>query len=216
MAMRRWLPALVAGIAVGVSGALHGVWTGRWDQASAAPAFGAALDQIPMQLGEWQGQALELDPREAAQYAAVLYRRYVHQRTGTAVVVVLVAGRPGPVSIHSPDYCYPASGYSAAAWVPHKVAFDNARAAAEFKTALVTKNQAAGQTQLRVLWSWYADGTWSVPDNPRLAFARERCLYKVHVVREASPSEDGLENDPCGDLVRDLLVAFQRQVGVLE
>jgi hypothetical protein len=214
--MRRWLPALVAGFAVGVTGIVHGLWTGRWDEASAAPVFGAALDPIPLQLGEWQGQAQSLDPREAAPYAAVLYRRYVHQRTGTTVAVVLVAGRPGPVSIHSPDYCYPASGYKSPAWTVQHVAFDNARPAAEFKTAVLTRTQAAGQSQLRVLWSWYADGSWSVPENPRLAFASQRCLYKIHLVREASSSDDSLDNDPSMELVRDLLIAFQRQVGVLE
>jgi hypothetical protein len=216
MARRRWLPALVAGIAVAATGVVHGVWTGRWDEVSAAPAYGPALEQIPMQLGEWLGQGLELDPREAANYSAVLYRRYVHQRTGAVVTVVLVAGRPGPVSIHSPDYCYPASGYDTAAWTVHKIGFDNAHAPAEFKTALVSKTQVTGLTHMRVLWSWYAAGSWSVPDNPRLAFASQHSLHKLHVVREASPSELELENDAAVDLVREFLVAFQRQAGVME
>ena len=89
-----------------------------------------------------------------------------------------------------------------------------AHAAAEFKTAVLTKTQAAGQTQLRVLWSWYAAGAWSVPDNPRLAFARQPRLYKLHVVRETAG--ESLDEDPCVDLVRQLLTAFQRQVAAVE
>src|SRR3954453_14809352 len=109
--MRRWLPAVVSAALVLATGAVQGFWTGRWDAPGSGPVDTAALDQIPLQLGEWQGQPLELNSREAASYSGVLSRRYVHQRTGQVVSVVLVAGRPGPVSIHSPDYCYPASGY---------------------------------------------------------------------------------------------------------
>src|SRR5437588_7497456 len=184
--MRRWLPALAAGLAVIATGVVQGVWTGRWDRADAAPAAAAVLEQIPLHLGDWQGQPLELSAREAAPYSGVLYRRYQHQRTGQTVAVVLVSGRPGPVSIHSPDYCYPASGFDRTTWVPHQLPFDPDRHAAEFKTAVLTKTQAAAQTQLRVLWSWYAAGAWSVPDNPRLAFAGQAWLYKLHVVRETA------------------------------
>jgi hypothetical protein len=190
------------------AGVLHGAWTGRWDSGQVAHA---ALDGIPMQLGEWQGQPLELDAREAAHYSAVLYRRYVHQRTGQAVAVVLVAGRPGPVSIHSPDYCYPASGYDPAAWLPYQQTFDTNQPPAEFKTALLTKQSAAGPSQVRVFWSWCAAGSWSVPDNPRRTFAGQACLYKLHVVREVAGPGETLDTEPCADLLRHLLVAFQRQ-----
>jgi hypothetical protein len=214
--MQQWLPALAAGLVVTATAVIHGFWTGRWDEVSAAPVYGPALDNIPLQIGEWQGQALDLDARESARYSEVLYRRYVNKRTGGSVAVVLVSGRPGPVSIHAPDYCYPASGYNAEAWTLHKVVFDPAHPPAEFKTGLVTKTQASSQTQLRVMWSWYASGSWSVPDNPRLAFAGQRTLYKIHLVREALSTQDDLENDPSGELVRELLAAFQRLLGALE
>jgi hypothetical protein len=213
--MRRWIPAAVSALLVVATGAVHGYWTGRWDAAGIGAVDAAALEQIPMQLGEWQGQPLELNAREAESYSAVLYRRYIHQRTGQTVFVVLVAGRPGPVSIHSPDYCYPASGYDPAAWVPYHLTADATSTPAEFKTAVLTKTQAAGQSHVRVLWSWYAAGRWSVPDNPRLAFAGQPCLYKLHVVREAG-AEDSPDGDPSVELLREILAAFQRQVASKE
>jgi hypothetical protein len=209
--MRKWLPASLAALAVLATAVVHGVWTGRWQEAAAAPAT-ANLQQIPLRLGEWRGQLLDLNVREAADYSAVLYRRYVHERTGAVVSVVLVAGRPGPVSIHAPDYCYPASGYDKAFWLPYKLTLDNNRPPAEFMTGQLTKTQAAGQSHLRVFWSWYAGGAWSVPDNPRWTFAGQNCLYKIHVVRETLSTGEGLDNDPCVDLLRLFLAAFQRQV----
>lgn len=209
--MQRWLPAGLAVFAVVAMAILHGCWVGRWDEASAAGVTTAALEEIPLNLGDWRGQTLSLDPAETAHYSGVLYRRYTNATTGVSVAVILVAGRPGPVSIHSPDYCYPASGYDKTAWVPYGLSYDKAQAPAQFKTALLTKTQAAGQSHVRVLWSWYAAGAWSVPDDPRWQFASQRCLYKLHVVRETSGNES-MDTDPSVDLLRQLLVAFQQGV----
>jgi hypothetical protein len=210
--MGRWLPAGLAALAVTATAIIHGIWVGRWDQASAAGTTTEVLERIPMRLGDWEGQPLELSSREAKQYSGVFYRRYIHTQTGVAVAVVIVAGRAGPVSIHSPDYCYPASGYERAAWLPYALTYDKAQAPAQFKTALLTKTQAANQTHVRVLWSWYSSGAWSVPDDPRWTFAGQTCLYKIHVVRETASASETLENDPCLDLLRQVLVAFKQRV----
>jgi hypothetical protein len=210
--MRRWLPAGMAALAETVTAIGHGLWVGRWDAASAAGATTEVLDQIPMRLGDWEADTLELNAREAKHYSGVVYRRYTNTQTGVSVAVVLVSGRPGPVCIHSPDYCYPASGFTPTTWTPFEVNFDKTLVPAQFKTALLTRTHAGGQTHVRVLWSWYANGAWSVPDDPRWKFAHHPSLYKIHIVRETSTSNETLDNDPCLDLVRQLLVAFHKHV----
>jgi hypothetical protein len=210
--MRRWLPAAVAALAITATAVFHGLWLGRWQEASAAGATTEALEQIPMRLGDWEGQSLELNSRETRDYSGVLYRRYVNTQTGVTVAVVLVAGHPKDVSIHSPDYCYPASGFDRTTWAPCAVTFDKQAPPAQFKTALLTKTQASGQMHVRVLWSWYASGTWSVPNDPRWTFTREPQLYKLHVVRETSSGSEAIDGDPCLDLLRQLLASFQERV----
>jgi hypothetical protein len=202
----------MAVLAVTASAIVHGWWVGRWEQANAASTTTAVLEQIPMRLGDWEGERLELNATEARNYSGVVYRRYVNTATGVSVAVVLVAGKSGPVSIHSPDYCYPASGYQRTTWTPYALTYDKKLPPAQLKTALLTKTQAAGQTHVRVLWSWYADGKWSVPDDPRWTFAHQACLYKIHIVRETASNNETLDNDPCVDLLNQLLVAFNRHV----
>src|SRR5581483_10664642 len=72
----------------------------------------ARLSGVPTSLGDWEYQEVEgktgvADPS----LAGSIWRQYVNRRTGQKVVCVLVCGRPGPVSIHTPEACYGSSGY---------------------------------------------------------------------------------------------------------
>jgi hypothetical protein len=205
------VPALAIS-AILLTGAVHGYWTGRWDGADKAEASAALLRQLPVQLGDWQGQDLSVDPAEIGKVSAYLYRRYVNQRTGASVAVILASGRPGPVSIHTPDVCYTAGGYESAHWQVITPALDPSLPGAQFKTAHFVKTKSAGQTHLRVLWAWNAGGAWSVPENPRLAFAVYPVLYKLHMVRDMASAGEPLEEDPCMDLLRVLVPAFHKSV----
>ena len=70
------------------------------------------LDAMPLELGEWDGEVGEVKAGEAgAGVAGCIKRRYVHRKTGAVVSLFLVCGRPGPVSIHTPEVCYGASGF---------------------------------------------------------------------------------------------------------
>src|SRR5579871_6676780 len=98
--MGRLLVPALAIVAIVCSGVVQGYWTGRWDSADKAEQSAALLRQLPLNLGDWQGQDLPVDPAEVGKVSAYLYRRYVNQRNGASVAVVLASGRPGPVSIH--------------------------------------------------------------------------------------------------------------------
>jgi Protein of unknown function (DUF3485) len=210
--MARFLIPAMALSAIVVSGAVHGYWTGRWDSADKAEASAALLRQLPAQLGDWQGQDLPVDPAEVGKVSAYLYRRYVNQRNGASVAVILASGRPGPVSIHTPDVCYTASGYESARCQVITPGLDPSLPAGEFKTAHFVKTKSAGQTHLRVFWAWNAGAAWSVPENPRLAFAGYPVLYKLHMVRDMASASEPLEEDPCMDLLRQLVAAFHKSV----
>jgi hypothetical protein len=209
--MARFLiPAVALSLTLG-SGLVQGYWTGRWDAADQAEASAALLRQMPLQLGDWKGQELPADPAEVGKASAYLYRRYVNQRNGTAVTLILASGRPGPISIHTPDVCYAASGYEMRRSQLFAPLPD---ATAQFKAAHFVKTRSAGQTHLRVCWSWNAGGPWAVPDNPRLAYAGYPVLYKLHMVREMASANEPLEEDPGMDLLRGLLAEFQKIVAV--
>src|SRR5262245_27508925 len=96
-------------IAVTVAGtAAHGFVTGRW--LPQGPASELVLPPVPTALGDWSGEdvksALADDP-----VLKNLTRKYTHARTGRVFTVSLTLGPAGLIAQHTPEYCYPGSGY---------------------------------------------------------------------------------------------------------
>src|SRR4051812_15943550 len=111
--MLRWFLIVTTTLVVIASGLVHGFWTDRWQPLAATTEAAARLDELPLTLGDWVGERMEVKPGQAgAGVAGCIQRRYVQRQTGSTVVMALVCGRPGPVSIHTPEACYGASGYT--------------------------------------------------------------------------------------------------------
>jgi hypothetical protein len=168
--------------------------------------------QVPLTLGEWEGEAIAVDPRGLEHLAGHWCRQYVNRHSGKAITVALVCGRPGPVSVHSPDVCYGASGYEVARPLKHRVALDPSLPTPEFLTAQFLKTRTADRKVLRIFWAWSADGNWTSPENPRLAFARFPMLYKLYLVREMADTNEPLDDDPCVEFMRTLLPELQKSL----
>src|SRR5829696_5002011 len=103
--MLRFLPAVVALSLVAAYGVFEGLWTERWGPSANAGVVVERLAAVPLTVGEWEAQELTLSPREVekAEISGYLSRQYVHRPTGNTLTVLLVCGRPGPVSLHTPD-----------------------------------------------------------------------------------------------------------------
>src|SRR5262245_19945367 len=112
--MSRYLPAITAAGLLLVAGLVHGFWTDRWTVSQGTAEAAALLKQVPLSAGEWQGHDLAIGRTETEAISGHLYRRYVNRSTGGAVTVALFCGKPGPVSIHTPDVCYRAGGFDVA------------------------------------------------------------------------------------------------------
>jgi hypothetical protein len=175
-------------------GILHGRWTDRW-QPSLEPAKAAArLLDVGLILGEWEGQDLEAKPSSVtATLAGSLQRRYVNQRTGQAVLVALVCGRPGPVSIHTPDVCYAASGYQLGA----RDRINTASKTGEFWTADAVRTRATEESRIRIFWAWNHGQGWIASDDARIQFARQPVLHKLYVIRDLPALNEKPADDPC-------------------
>jgi hypothetical protein len=194
-----------------VGGIVHGFWTDRWIR-SRAPAEGAErLKTVPLSVGDWEGKTLSSSSSPEA-IAGQLYRRYVHRLNGTVITVALFTGLPGPVSIHTPDVCYKASGFQVASPLKYKYAGARGQPAAEFWTADLQKIKATEKLHQRIFWAWTTDGVWRAASDPRWEFAAKPILYKLYLVREMTSADEPLEEDPCIDLLHDLLPQLQKYV----
>jgi hypothetical protein len=208
--MRRLISLITVLTALAACGVVHGLWTDRWVSLPDVPNHAERMEQLPMALGDWQGQELDIKKQPSKEFSGHLYRRYVNRRSGDSVTIALVAGRPGPVAIHTPDACYAASGYQVGTPTKQFVNSDAPGPAAEFWTAPFLKTRTADRSQLRIFWSWSAAGAWTVPGTPRVAFARYPLLYKLYVIRELPDPDQPVAEDPSLDLLRLLLPELHR------
>lgn len=208
--MVRFVPAVAAVVLVILSGVVHGLITDRWASSEEPIRAVERFDRISLKLGDWQGQRLPLDAAQLGGPTGGFYGKYANARDGRTVTVFLVAGRPGPVSEHTPDVCYKASGFRVGSTQRFALPQDAAAPPAEFWTSQLVKTGSAAEMSLRIFWAWSSTGAWSAPDNPRFTFASRPALYKLYVIRELPNPNDSLEDEPCIDLMRQLMPELRK------
>ena len=206
--MTRILPIATGLVALIACGVVHGLWTDRWLPKPDPAAAAARFEGLPMTVGAWEGEALEVSPRELQGLSGYLARRYVNHDTGDAVTLALMCGRPRVVSVHSPDVCYAASGYEVTA--PSRYSPSDLSPPASFWMTEMVRTRAAEETRLRVFFTWSADGAWEASDNPRLAFAATPVLYKLYLLRDLPAGSAPLTDDPCLDFFKQLQPELQK------
>jgi hypothetical protein len=208
-------PVAAAAVLLVSYGVAEGWWTNRWrDSDNLETAFGRA-QSLPMTLGNWNAQPLELTARELAvgQIKGSCYRRYVNRATGKAVTMLLVCGRPGPIAAHAPDVCFAGAGYEEVSnSVRRPVPAAAAGVNGDFHTANFRKQDGPIPHPLRVSWSWNAGGDWQTPASPRFSFARYPVLYKLYLVQQLDHTDDQVAQDACDDFMRQLLPELQRRL----
>ncbi len=183
--MRQTLPVATALVLVIAAGLVHGHWTRRWAPSQAVQSAAARLERIPMTLGDWQGQ------RRRSTAGSSTWRRSPATSPGgtrtaparAPVTVLLVCGRPGPISVHTPDICYAGAGFEPLK-PPSRVTLPCGilRAAGRVLDGRSEQAGAAGPTISASSGPGPPPGLWEAPDNPRLAFAPRQVL--VQAVRD--------------------------------
>jgi hypothetical protein len=196
-------------VTVLLAGLVHGRWTGRWEQSSALDEAVATLQRVPEKLGEWKGQPITLDPNQMHRAGAVghVTRRYEDQVHKNVVTMLLMCGRSGPMSVHTPEVCYGGAGYEMLGEpVECKIELGPSAAPARLWTAVLRKEGAAVPTHLRIFWGWRVPGlAWVAPSSPRGAFPRLPALYKLYVIREMASPDEPLDDDPAVAFIQRLL-----------
>src|SRR5262249_6140056 len=122
------------------------------------------LEKVPKNIGDWHGVDMETDAnvRKTAGAIGAVSRAYRNSRTGEQVDLWLIVGHARDVSFHTPDICYPASGFEARATENslYSMQFGDGSETAPFLTNTFVREDITGQHLERVFWSWYN------PENP--------------------------------------------------
>lgn len=179
--------ALCAFAIIVLGGVAHGLANHRWIPNTAIATAVSRMSTIPATIGPWTSEEMELSNAELTigSISGYVKRVYTNSQTGAEVVMLLVTGEPGPISLHPPTVCFSGRGFHV---VGAEFGFATAMATAEsnaqkhvFRCADFSNPAEADPSLIRVCWGWTADGCWQSPDHPRVAFAGESALYKLYV-----------------------------------
>lgn len=209
--MNRTIAMSVAVVAMIVGGYLQGIWSERWGEPMTAQIqeWSQRLDELPMTLGNWEGQRIEANQQEleasgARGAAGVAYR---NRETGEIVTVFLVCGTARRISTHTPDKCYVSHGFRMDK-NPTTYEIDTQAGPAQFFTAPFNKRDAVSTTRLRILWSWSPDGNWIAPGTAsthKMALSKYKALYKLYVITEVNSMDQRVDETAAYHFVQNYL-----------
>lgn len=208
-------PILVCLTVIATLGVVHGVYTDRWGPSGQLEEALAGLSRVPMKFGDWIGEdvAYESEALTRAGIKGGIFRRFTNIHTRESVSLLIVCGRGGPISVHTPDICYSAAGYQQLAPEQRKEVVNAEGQKDWFYVARFGKPAAVVPLQLEIYWTWSRDGvTWHSPENPRLSLARSPALYKLYVVREYAPKSRAETATTSEDFLQQALPAIRHSL----
>ncbi len=214
--MNRYWPFAAVIVIVVAGGALHGVWSDRWEPISHEKRAQAAhlLKEFPTRLGEWESTEQpwsDIDYGQEGDFTTIT-RRFVNRRTGQAVSTLFASGYPRHMGLfHTPLECYPALGYTLA-HPTYLCTIDRGPTAqpGRFLVCDFQKTHGPMTQYVRVLWGYSAWGDWDMPEHPSLRYGAYSVLYKVYATRPMASADEPLEGDPCVAFLRDFMPVSEK------
>ena len=218
--MLRLIPFAIAAVAIAVLTYVEGKITDRWIDGNIASDYCASLlTEVPDVIGDWEGVDGEVDEeiQRTAGAQGYVSRVYKHKTTGQQVDVWLIVGHARDTAEHTPDSCYPSSGFDQKD--PNAV-FDlevEGEPPAQFWTAVFQRQSAFGVGANRVFWAWFkptlgeeedgaAEGVeWIAPENARFFFGSTRALYKLYFTAQLRDTNQAPDESVCLEFAGEFL-----------
>lgn len=212
--MLRKIAWVVCVLLVVTGAVVHGAATHRWSLMSPNPARGEAAHAHTIKLADYAANdwPSEMPVKERSR---VTCKQYLSPSGRTPATVSITSGPAGAVSTHTPDVCYPGSGFKMVRQ-PRTESIDlPGGGTATYLVAEFEKKTATTYDRHRVRWSWTTDGTWTVPSNPRFAFFTAPELFKLYVVTAVPPEEADKKEDDSPAVKAFVVAAFGQYANLL-
>jgi hypothetical protein len=174
------------------------------------------LNLVPKDFGDWHGEDKAVDPdiQKTAGAVGAVSRAYRNSRTGERVDLWLIVGHSRDVSFHTPDVCYPGSGFEARGKENSLYPFVMAgMPETPMWTNTFLKEDVTGRQMIRVFWTWYNPESkenenkivWEAPNNARWHFGNSRALYKMYFTSEMRDPMETAEQSACLRFAKEFL-----------
>lgn len=192
---------------------IQGRLTNRWGvRPNAQLAMERLESPLPKELGSWHlDKEYELQPQVARilQNPACINCVYVHAQTGDVVRMFVLAGHPGPVSVHTPEICYDSRDFSIAG--PRSIVEVKSSSGARhtfWELPLKPKRDLHGEP-MRVFYAWSSGTTWEAAQHPRFGYGGLPHLYKLQIAVTTNPGSSAKDFDPALDFLTTFLAQLQ-------
>jgi hypothetical protein len=206
------LPLLTAAVLILAAGTVHGLWLNRWVKSGEEAAAKEHIPQIPLQIGDWEGKEVEVDEKQEEAYQErgmikSISRIYTDRKTGESVSLLVVFGRQGPITAHSPQACYGASNYrEIGSPTRYELSDTKVQPTPEFWYSDFRKNAALSSPPLRIFYSFSPKpDTWVAPKQVRQAFIFSKFLYKTYLVETGLKDGAPKQSDPGPRFLREAM-----------
>jgi hypothetical protein len=205
---------LVVGLTI-LSGVLYGRMSDRWGPAVDTLAVANKLKEIPNEFGDWRLQSSEelgKAAQEQLEPTAYLVNRYQNRRTYDVVNMTLLLGRPGPISVHTPEVCFGTKNFESRG-ERQKVAIRGSAGGDDEFWALDFKTISLRGDLLRTYYAWSPGDRWQALDDPRFWSAGLPYLYKIQLSSLLLPgSTSPPSDDPCQRFLRDFVPVARKHM----
>lgn len=176
-----------------------------------------SLANLPRVLGEWRSDdrsdgALAADIVRIAGCDQHIVRTYVNEQTGVRVTVAVLSGRAELLSQHTPEYCYPATGYRLVG-EPSLRTIRYGSKSAVFWDGRYSRGRGGSEERQEVHFAFHHAGRWS-PDLAELrnAFRASDDMLKVQIQRLVTDRETRGVDDPGEQFLQKLLAEIERRI----
>lgn len=220
--MSRYIP-IVAGVLliVGLTIA-QGIMTDRLAGANVSvEQRSELLKLVPMNFDDWEGEDKKVDEyvkEVAGSVGTAVSRSYRNSRTGERVDLWLIVGHARDISAHTPNICYPASGFVARSKENGLYPFVMEGKEIPFLTNTFHKEDVTGRHLIRVFWTWFNSASeendrkvvWEAPHNARYHFGNSRALFKMYFTNEMRDLQETAEQSASIHFARDFLPEVEK------
>jgi hypothetical protein len=176
------------------------------------------LKDLPRVLGTWHSvdaSDLKLDP-EIARVAGSsdhIIRTYQDDKSGEIVVVLVLYGLANSVFAHTPELCYPASGFEpVGAPADHELSMSGSTIPVRFRSACYAKELAGIRDYRDVYYTFLHNGQWLPEVASRWkSFRYHPGMFKLLLQRATSGLSEDVTSSPAGSLLREIVQEIDRR-----
>jgi hypothetical protein len=174
------------------------------------------LKDIPVRIGGWrliEGGESALDPMTLRITGATnnLMRVYIDDLTGVVLQVLVLFGPAEPVAPHTPEICFPASGYTPVDEPADRVIKDASGKTYVFRSGVFAKSGGRAMIREEAYYSFRLNGQWS-PHMPTRFPRKNPGIFKIQIQRRVGNSERRDQDEPIEQFLSLLMAEIEGRI----